>query len=262
MTLRDYFEQRACEGSWGSLYDGPPDARTYNFLTRRNAVSALLERGGSWARVLDVGCGTADYAPLAARHGGAYYGVDFSLGMIQVARQRAAAAGLDARALVGSGEELPYADDAFDLVLALGYIAYFRDPRRAIAEVRRVLRPGGVLIMQVAKPDLCGWIDRAVVGRIRAVVTGRRRAPAPLPDGWVNVKYAPRALDRLLGEFGFARTARAFNHFHVFPTGLRRRFPRRYIQLSEILTRGPTSWWRAFAVNYIGRYELVGDSRS
>ena len=82
-------------------------------------------------------------------------------------------------------------------------------------------------------------------------------APVVLPDGWVNVKYAPRELDRLLAEYGFARRARVFNHFHVFPAALRRRFPRLYIQLSEALTRGPTSWWRPLAVNYIGKYRLT-----
>ena len=70
VTLRDYFEQRASSGSWGSLYDGAPDPTTYNFTTRRAAVAALLAADGAYPSVLDVGCGTGDYAEIAACHDG------------------------------------------------------------------------------------------------------------------------------------------------------------------------------------------------
>ena len=131
MSLRDYFDQRAREGSWGALYDGAaPTQATYNFLTRRQAVFELLEQRGPFESILDVGCGTGDYAGLADRHGGHYHGVDFAPEMVRAARERAEASGRPGRFVIGAGDELPYADGAFDLVVALGYIAYFRDPRR------------------------------------------------------------------------------------------------------------------------------------
>ncbi len=250
MSLRDYFEQRAQEGSWASLYRGPADARTYNFLTRRDAVLRLLAADGAFPRVLDVGCGTGDYAEIAVQHDGAYHGVDFAPGMVRQARASAPAGGAALRLAVAEGRELPFADDAFDLVLALGYIAYFADPRPAIGEVRRVLRRGGTLIMQVAKPDLFGWLDRVILER-------RQRQRVALPEGWVNVRYSGRALDRLLAEHGFRRTGRAFNHVHAMPGFLRRRYPRRAISISEALSRGRGRWWRPLAVNYIGKYALA-----
>ena len=254
MGLKDYFEQRAREGSWGSLYDGAPDLRNHNFLTRRAAVFDLLESDGPFARVLDVGCGTGDYVEIASRHDGAYFGLDFSAGMICEARRRTAAAGHAAHLVVGSGERLPYRKAAFDLVLALGYIAYFHDPGLPLGEIRRVLRPGGVLIMQCAKPDLVGWIDRVVLSPLIALVRRRRRPHVEAPEGWVNVRYSGRALDALARRAGFERTDRAFNNFNVLPWFLRRRFPDRAIQLSEALTYRRPSWWRFLAVNYIGRY--------
>lgn len=249
MSLRDYFEQRAREGSWSSLYDGEPGPRSYNFMTRRAAVSTLLAGDGDYPRVLDVGCGTGDYAVIARRHGGVYHGVDFAPTMAREASARAAADGLPARVAVAGGEELPFADGAFDLVLGLGYIAYFADPRPALREIRRVLKPGGVLVLQVSKPDLIGQGDRVLAGG---------RGAGPLPEGWVNVKYRVRAFDRLLAEHGFERVARAFNHFVVFPAPLRRRLPGLYIGASELLTRACPSLARAFAVNYIGKYRLAG----
>jgi SAM-dependent methyltransferase len=254
MSLRSYFEQRARDGTWGSLYDGAPDARTYNFLSRRAAVLDLLAGDGCYRRILDVGCGTGDYAVVAVRHGGVYHGVDFAPAMVGAARARIDAAGAVGAVVVGSGGALPYADDAFDLALAIGYLAYLRDPRPALAEIRRVLRPGGVLIAQIAKPDLCGFVDRALLGRLRAALRRSRTSPAPLPEGWVNVKYRARAFDRLLASHGFERAARVFNHFHALPAALRHRWPGVYLGLSEAMTRSWPSLWRALAVNYIGKY--------
>ena len=257
MSLRDYFEQRAQDGSWASLYRGPPDARTYNFLTRRDAVLRLLAADGAFPRILDVGCGTGDYAEVAARHGGVYHGIDFAPTMVREAQRTTNGSGeraaSTARFAVADGQALPFAADAFDLVLGLGYIAYFADPRPAIGELRRVLRPGGTLVLQVAKPDLFGWLDRVLFERRQ-----RRRAQEALPDGWVNVQYSGHALDRLLAAAGFRRTDRTFNHVHAMPGFLRRRHPQRAIRMSEALTRGRGSWWwRALAVNYIGKYVLA-----
>jgi SAM-dependent methyltransferase len=245
VSLRDYFDQRAREGSWGSLYDGPPTLDNYNFLTRRDAVLRLLAGEGPFARVLDVGCGTGDYAGVAARHGAEYHGIDYSAPMIAGARERTAAAGHSARLAVAAGDGLPYADSSFDLVLGLGYIAYFRDPRPPLEEIRRVLRPGGTAVLQVAKPDAFGSLE-ALVARERTV----------LPPGWVNVRYSQRGLDELMHAANFERTGFLFNNFHALPRRLRRRYPNAFIRLSELMTRASPGLFRPFAVNYVGRYRL------
>jgi SAM-dependent methyltransferase len=243
--LRDYFERRAREGSWGVLYDGPPTLDNYNFLTRRDAVLRLLEADGPYQRVLDVGCGTGDYAGVALRHGGEYHGVDFSAGMIAGARERTSAAGQAARLAVAAGDALPYANDSFDLVLGLGYIAYFQDPAPPLNEIRRVLRPGGTAILQVAKADVCGWLDERLA----------RTAPS-LPPGWVNVRYSRRGLDGLMATAGFECAGFAFNNFHTLPRALRRRYPNLFVRLSEFLTRTGSSVFSPLAVNYVGKYVL------
>ncbi len=243
MSVRDYFEQRAREGSWGSLYDGPAGVHNYNFLTRREAVLGLLKADGRFARVLDVGCGTGDYAEIATRHGGAYHGIDFAAGMITGARRRAASAEHAPRLLVGSGEALPYADGCFDLVLGLGYVAYFTDPRPALREIGRVLRPGGTAVLQVAKVDVVGWLERRLA-----------RAKPTLPPGWVNVRYSQGELDRLMKEAGFERVGFVFNNFSTLPGFLRRRYPSVMVRVSEALTRRRPNLWRPLAVNYIGKY--------
>lgn len=103
------------------------------------AVLGLLPR--DW-RVADLGCGTGALTVELARHVREVVGVDESDAMLAAARRRAA--GLDnVRLLDGALEQLPLEDGACDaalLVLALSYVA---DAAAALAEMRRILRPGG-----------------------------------------------------------------------------------------------------------------------
>lgn len=87
--------------------------------------------------VLEVGCGTGmilkEIAPVARKA----VGIDISRGMLQQAEAR----GLDV--LEGSGTALPFADESFDFVYSFKVLAHIEDIRTAMAEVGRVLRPGG-----------------------------------------------------------------------------------------------------------------------
>jgi ubiquinone/menaquinone biosynthesis C-methylase UbiE len=98
---------------------------------------------GPDSRVLDVGCGTGNYAAaLSEATGCRMSGVDLSARMLERAR---AAVAWDALA-VGSGESLPFADDAFEVVLSTDVIHHVRDRDAFFREAGRVLRPAGHLI--------------------------------------------------------------------------------------------------------------------
>jgi demethylmenaquinone methyltransferase/2-methoxy-6-polyprenyl-1,4-benzoquinol methylase/phosphoethanolamine N-methyltransferase len=99
-------------------------------------------------RVLDVGCGTGTLAIAGRRETGPtgeVRGIDPSAEMIEVARKKAAKAGVDARFQVAAIEELPFSDGHFDLVLSSLMLHHLpADVKRAgFAEVHRVLKPGG-----------------------------------------------------------------------------------------------------------------------
>lgn len=121
---------------------------------RRRAVAALALEGGE--TVLDLCTGTADLA-LAARGGGAgrVVGVDFSAGMLRLGRakvrgRRAAGA---VSLLRGDAERIPLRAAAVDGVTIAFGIRNVRDRAAALAEVRRVLRPGGRLaILEFGEP--------------------------------------------------------------------------------------------------------------
>lgn len=111
-----------------------------------------LERNGipldrfHGARVLDAGCGGGRYSVALARLGASdVVGLDFSETGVADARKRVAEAGIpNVRFEVGSVLDLPYPDAAFDVVFSNGVIHHTSDWRRGLAELLRVLKPGGL----------------------------------------------------------------------------------------------------------------------
>jgi ubiquinone/menaquinone biosynthesis C-methylase UbiE len=127
-------------GAWRDDYDDP--------MLRH--VRERLARGAPDLRVLDAGCGTGLYAVGLLRTGLALRiaAVDASAGMLRVARAKAAARGL-AGACFGRADvtRLPFSNGAFDAVVAAGLVPNLEHPQRAFPELRRVLAPGGTLLV-------------------------------------------------------------------------------------------------------------------
>jgi SAM-dependent methyltransferase len=98
-------------------------------------------------RVLDVGCGTGVLARAAAERTdpGLVTGIDINDGMLAVAREAAP----DVTWQTGRAEDLPFAADAYDAVVSQFGLMFFQDREKAIAEMLRVLRPGGRLAVAV-----------------------------------------------------------------------------------------------------------------
>ena len=124
-------------GDYAAHRPGPP-ARLYGLL-------GLLGVGMPGQRLLDLGTGTGLVAREFARRGCSVCGTDIARGQIDAARELAQADGLAVDFQVAPAEACPYADASFDVVTASQCWLYF-DATRAIAEVRRVLKPGGVLV--------------------------------------------------------------------------------------------------------------------
>lgn len=97
-------------------------------------------------RVLDVGCGTGVLLEqLRRRHPGLeLQGIDPSEGMLEIARKRC---GADVSLAQGQAEKLPYPADAFDVIVSVSALHYFAEPPQAIAEMHRVLRPAGRVVI-------------------------------------------------------------------------------------------------------------------
>ena len=131
-----------------SGYDRLAEALSFgqNGRWRRFMVSRVRVLAG--ARVLDVATGTAAVAvDLARRRGVSVVGLDQSEEMVRTGVRRVRERGLDGsiRFVLGRGERLPFPDDTFDAVTFTYLLRYVDDPAATLAELARVLRPGGTL---------------------------------------------------------------------------------------------------------------------
>ena len=113
---------------------------------RRAAVAAVVRPGD---RVLDACCGTGDLAVAALHAGGHVTGLDFSERMLERARRKSA----EIEWVQGDALSLPFEDGSFDATTVGFGVRNLDDLERGLAELRRVLRPGGrVAILEITRP--------------------------------------------------------------------------------------------------------------
>jgi SAM-dependent methyltransferase len=147
---------------------------------------------GAGTDLLDVGCGSGLALSMAAALGARCSGIDISPALLAVAFERVP--GADLRE--GGLDVLPFADAAFDVVLAVNALQFAFDPGAALGDVARVLRPGGRLALgQFAAPERCE--STALHHAMEALIpAGRQEDHAPY------ALSAPGTLEAALRQAG------------------------------------------------------------
>jgi demethylmenaquinone methyltransferase/2-methoxy-6-polyprenyl-1,4-benzoquinol methylase len=160
----------------------------------RDETAAAAVRPGD--RVLDVCCGTGDLALAAAKAGGKVTGLDFSERMLERARRKSQ----EIDWVDGDALALPFTDSSFDAVTIGFGLRNLANAERGLAELRRVLRPGGrVAILEITRPrGLLApfyrfWFDGVIplAGKV-------------LPGG-AAYSYLPASVHRFPGPHGLAK---------------------------------------------------------
>ncbi|MEM6971896.1 MAG: bifunctional 2-polyprenyl-6-hydroxyphenol methylase/3-demethylubiquinol 3-O-methyltransferase UbiG [Pseudomonadota bacterium] len=190
LTIYDDFADRWWDGSTRWL-------RTLN-----NMVPARLRHfereidGWAGKAVLDLGCGGGFLAEALADKGAEVSGIDPAAKAIDSAKAHAAERGLDIRYDVGVGEALPYEDDSFDIVVCVDVLEHVESVPGTLAEIARVLRPGGVFCFDT--------INRNPLARF-VVITVAEDVLGMLPKGTHDpaLFIKPGELDAMLREAGF-----------------------------------------------------------
>ncbi|MEU8887731.1 class I SAM-dependent methyltransferase [Streptomyces sp. NPDC048442] len=215
--LRDFYENPAVPVASG-------DARS---LRQARMLAGALA-GTSGATVLDIGCGDGTAAVTAAPllSGHRIVGVDWSQDALRRASARFAAVPHDLMAVRGELTDggLPFASGTADAVLFSEVIEHLVDPDSALDEIRRVLAPGGHLMLST--PNLAAWYNRALLlAGVQPVFSevslrGIHGRPGREVVGHLRL-YTARALREFLTASGFDVVRIAGAPFHGVPRPLR-----------------------------------------
>lgn len=130
---------------WAGIYDGPNPM----IETEERVVHPILrDLGGADVLALDAACGTGRQAAFLHELGCTVVGLDQSEPMLEVAREKLPMVTFEA----GDLEHLPFDDGSFDLAVVSLALCHLADPGDAVAELARVLRPGGALVITDPHP--------------------------------------------------------------------------------------------------------------
>lgn len=214
--LRDFYEslELACP---------PGAARVAGQLAQLRGLS--LGPAGA-RRVLDVGCGDGTVAARVAAEvaGGGSAGSVVAMDWTAADTARARARGLSVVRASVDEAGLPFCSSGFDVVLMSEVVEHLVDPDLALAEARRVLRPGGALLLST--PNLAAWFNRALLAVgvqpvfsevSRLGVFGR---PGSQVVGHLRL-FTSRALIQVLAAHGFVEVELAGASYHDVPPAAR-----------------------------------------
>jgi ubiquinone/menaquinone biosynthesis C-methylase UbiE len=204
---------------WAKYYDPFVSFFTLGQRTQLRRATVDLARIRPGAAVLEVGCGTGDVALAAkARAGstGSVYGIDPSPEMIAVARSKAAHSGATVEFQVGVIEALAFPDASFDVVLSSLMMHHLPDDvkRRGLAEIARVLKPGGQLvIVDMKRPTT--WVARTMTALFLhgAMSVGIQDLPELLNEAGFSEVQTGEVRPSMLGYVtGVTRDSRSIRH--------------------------------------------------
>jgi SAM-dependent methyltransferase len=136
------------------------------------------------ATFLDVACGDGNLSLAAARADLKITGSDLAPGLVEKARERLAAEGFEGEWAVADAQDLPFADGSFDLAGSVFGAIFAAEGRKAVAELQRVVRPGGTAAIAAWVPagPIAEWIMLA--RGVAAEYAPQPPADAPAPVAW------------------------------------------------------------------------------
>jgi SAM-dependent methyltransferase len=126
--------------------------------------------------VLDVACGTGNATLPAARAGARTTGLDFAPGLLEIARERAADAMVEVDFIEGDAQAMPFEDGSFDRVVSTFGHMFAPDHRRTADEMKRVLKPDGVIAVAC-------WMPEGAIGRMFRMTSELLPPPPGPPPG-------------------------------------------------------------------------------
>jgi ubiquinone/menaquinone biosynthesis C-methylase UbiE len=229
-------EQWTADPCGSDRAEGEPGSREYflRLIEERRLYAPWLDEALAYEEaanldVLDVGCGQGIDVARYAIAGARARGLDLTPRHVELAREHLAALRLDAEIVLGDAEALPFSDASFDRVSSNGVLHHTPNMPVALAEIRRVLRPGGeTRIVVYNRSSLHYWVNQFLLDGILNRGLLRERSMAGVLSSGVEHStvgarplvrvYSPRQLRSLLEEARFTSVQTSVYHFHAGDT--------------------------------------------
>jgi ubiquinone/menaquinone biosynthesis C-methylase UbiE len=217
--MEEFFDNYYQEGGW-QLDDFGASA----YWKRVEYLSELVKSVGKDMQILDLGCGKGEVSRYLSEEN-TVYGLDISSIALKAAIEY-----MDA-AVAGDAEKLPFDGQVFDLVLFSESIYYLDDPIVSLKEIRRVLKPHGVLVLTCGTANAPSLWPMLLVLK---VLNRTIRIHTTNGAHWKTERYTTLKLRKLLKSAGF-RIERQIGYFFHIPLLKKERFIPLMIKLGVFL---------------------------
>src|SRR5436190_11645830 len=145
--VRAFWQAHPCGTKFSDAAMGTPEfferVEAHRYAKEWHIPEAADFAGARGLRVLEIGCGLGTDGAEFAKAGADYAGVDLTDAAVELARKNFELLGLRGDFRTADAENLDFADETFDLVYSHGVLHHTPDTARAVAEIHRVLKPGG-----------------------------------------------------------------------------------------------------------------------
>lgn len=192
-SVKDYY-RHVEDYDWVDVADNFRGLESFFHRNRRRVVARLLRDHGAGEPVLDAGCGTG--LNLARMPAGSV-GLEINPRSVALLRGRLP----NHKIVEGDVEDMPFADASFSTVVCTEVLEHVPHPERALAEIRRVLKPGGVLIGSVPA--------RSLIWKLRFL-----SSTCPGHEPFHN-EYLPTEVHEMLAGFDIKRISYSALRFNV-----------------------------------------------
>lgn len=206
---------------------------------RHKYILDMIEHGNG-RLALDLGCGPGIMLLDLVRKGYTAIGVDIARGMLKKAKNISLNLGLEPpQLIIADIENLPLANEVFDLIICAGVVEYLDSDHKALTEISRILKPRGIAIITVTNALTPFWLVETMAKisclwpKLLSTVKGVRNPP----KARVHIPYI---LSRVAREVGLKEVDRAYFDFTIlpFPLGFSNQKLRRKVGLKmERLSR-------------------------
>lgn len=215
------------------------EAERYRYGTYAPWMPEVMEFGRHRGhRLLEIGAGMGTDLAQFAKNGAICTDVDLSAGHLQHAKRNFALRGLEGRFIHSDGENIPLPDNEFDVVYSNGVIHHTPNTHKAIAEIFRVLKPGGKAIIMVYAENSWNYWQQIVLERGIKKQEFERHSIGDIMSGSVELSSSDQK--PLVKVYTAARLRGMFRKFSSVQISKRQLLKE---ELSPFMQRFPVEWW-------------------